>query len=159
MKKIIIAAVAKNGVIGKASGEMPWHVKEEFQHFKNTTLGFPVIMGRKTFQTLGKPLKGRLNIIVTRNEQFNPGYEDVKVFNELAKAISFAESENPEKIFIIGGGQIYKQAMPIVDELLISIMDFEADGEIKFPEISDEEWEIKEREKRNVFEILSYVRK
>ncbi len=159
MKKIIIAAAAKNGVIGKTSGEMPWHVKEEFQHFKDTTFGYPVIMGRKTFQTLGKPLKGRLNIIVTRNEQFNPGHEDVKVFNDLLLAISFAELEKPEKIFIIGGGQIYKQAMPIVDELLISIMDYEADGEVKFPEISDDEWEMKEREKRNVFEILRYVRK
>ena len=59
----LIVAIAKNGVIGKSSGEMSWHVKEEFQHFKNTTFGYPVVMGRKTFETLGKPLKGRLNIV------------------------------------------------------------------------------------------------
>ena len=70
MRIIIIAAISRNGVIGKANGELPWHVKEEFQHFKKTTLGFAVIMGRKTFETLGKPLKERENIIVTRNLNF-----------------------------------------------------------------------------------------
>ena len=68
MRIIIISAISQNGVIGKANGEMPWHNKEEFQHFKKTTLGFPVIMGRKTFETLGKPLKERENIIVTRKK-------------------------------------------------------------------------------------------
>ena len=75
----MIVAIAQNGVIGKANGEMSWHVKEEFKHFKNTTMGFPIIMGRKTFETLGKPLKGRLNIVVSRNKSYKTSYEEVVI--------------------------------------------------------------------------------
>ena len=81
MRIIIISAIARNGVIGQSNGEMPWHVKEEFQHFKKTTLGSPILMGRKTFETLGKPLKGRLNIILTKNSGNKYPFEDVKIFN------------------------------------------------------------------------------
>jgi len=70
LKKIIIAAVAKNGVIGRSNGELPWHSKEEFQHFKNTTLGSPIIMGRKTFESIGRVLPGRTNIVITTNIQY-----------------------------------------------------------------------------------------
>ena len=83
MRIIIISAIAQNGVIGKSSGEMPWHVKEEFQHFKNTTLGFPIIMGRKTFETLGKPLKERENIIVTGNRDYKIDFEATKKYSSL----------------------------------------------------------------------------
>ncbi len=75
----LIVAIAQNGVIGKSNGEMSWHVKEEFQHFKKTTMGFPIIMGRKTFETLGKPLKDRLNIVVSRNKSYKTSYEDVVI--------------------------------------------------------------------------------
>ena len=104
MRKIIISAVARNGVIGRSNGEMPWHVKEEFQHFKNTTFGFPIIMGRKTFETLGKPLKGRLNVVITRKANFSlPSgqaglpFEDVKIFHDLKESINFFESQKQEK--------------------------------------------------------------
>ena len=69
MKKIVIAAVAKNGIIGRSNGEMPWHSKPEFQHFKSTTIGFPIIMGRITFESLGNPLKGRLNIVISKSKE------------------------------------------------------------------------------------------
>ncbi len=92
---------------------MPWHVKEEFQHFKQTTLGSAVIMGRKTFETLGKPLKGRENIIVTRNKNFKVDFEETKIFHSLDESINYCKSKKYEKVFIIGGGNIYKQAMPI----------------------------------------------
>ena len=159
MKKIIISAVAKNGVIGKSSGEMSWHSKEEFRHFKSTTFGFPVIMGRVTFETLGKPLKGRLNIILTFKKDLNYDFDDVKIFNSLKKAYSFCESLNYEKVFIIGGAKMYKEAMNSADEMLISEMDFVAEGDVYFPEINEIEWEIKSRDKRIGFEILTYVRK
>ena len=81
MKKVIISAVAKNGIIGRSNGEMPWHVKEEFQHFKTTTLGFPIIMGRKSFDSLGKPLKGRLNVVITNNKNLKLPYNEVKIFH------------------------------------------------------------------------------
>jgi len=159
LKKIIISAVAKNGVIGKSNGEMPWHSKEEFQHFKSTTLGFPIIMGRVTFDTLGKPLKGRLNIIITRNNNLKYDFPDLKIFDSLDSAYSFCEKQNSDKIFVIGGAKIYGQAMETADEMIISIMDFEAEGDVFFPKIDENIWEIKTREKREGFEVLFYTRK
>ncbi len=159
MKIIIISAVAKNGVIGRSNGEMPWHSKEEFKHFKNTTFGFPVIMGRKTFDALGKPLQGRLNIILTKDDESNYLFEDVKVFHSLNEAYSYCENEGNEKVFVIGGGQIYAQAMESADQMLISVMDFEAEGDIYFPEIDKEKWEIKSTDKRSEFEVFTYEKR
>jgi dihydrofolate reductase len=159
LKKIIISAVAKNGVIGRSNGEMPWHVKEEFQHFKNTTLGFPILMGRKSFDTLGKPLKGRLNVVITNNPDYKVPFEEVKIFHSLQKAVDYFNSLNQDKIFIIGGGQIYKQAINFADEMIISIMDFEAEGDVFFPEFDNSDWNIMKKDKREQFEVIYYVRK
>jgi len=158
LRIIIIAAIAKNGVIGKANGEMPWHIKEEFQHFKQTTLGSAVIMGRKTFETLGKPLKGRKNIIVTGNRDFVTEFEGTKICYSLGESIDFCKSEKYEKAFIIGGGQIYKQSMLIADEMILSFMKFEAEGEVKFPEIKNDIWKLVSTEDRQQFEIRTYVK-
>lgn len=159
MKIIIIAAIAKNNVIGKSNGEMPWHVKEEFQHFKNTTVGHPVIMGRKTFETLGKPLKGRENLIVTRNKDFKVESDETLVMFSLDEAIRYCKIKNYEKAFIIGGGNIYHQAMPLADEMILSFMKFEAEGDVTFPEIKNTEWRIQSSEDREKFEIRIYVKK
>lgn len=159
MKKIIIVAIAENNVIGKANGEMPWHVKEEFKHFKDTTFGYPVIMGRKTFETLGKPLKGRLNIIITRNKNYFVSFNDVLIFDSLEKSIKHCEQSNFEKIFIIGGGEIYLQAINFVDEMIISRMKFKAEGEVEFPKINESDWEIEKVIEKELFEIFIYRRK
>ena len=159
MRKIIISAVAKNGVIGRSNGEMPWHVKEEFQHFKSTTLGFPIIMGRKSFDALRKPLKGRLNVVITNNLKLNLPFDEVKIFHSLKEAVDFFESENLEKIFIIGGGEIFKLAINFADEMIISIMDFEAEGDVYFPDFNKSEWKIVRNDKRMQFEILYYERR
>jgi dihydrofolate reductase len=158
LKLIIISAIAKNNVIGRANGEMPWHVKEEFQHFKQTTFGSPVIMGRKTFETLGKPLKGRENIIVTRNKNFKVDFAETLVINSLEEAIGYCKSKKCEKAFIIGGGNIYRQALPLADEMILSFMKFETDGEVTFPEIKTSDWRIDSTEDREQFEIRRYVR-
>lgn len=159
MKKIIIVAIAENNVIGKANGEMPWHVKEEFKHFKDTTFGYPVIMGRKTFETLGKPLKGRLNIIITRNKNYPVSFDEVLVFDSLEKSIKHCEQNNFEKIFIIGGGEIYLQAINFVDEMIISRMKFKAEGEVEFPKINESDWEIEKVIEKELFEVFIYRRK
>ena len=158
MRIIIIAAIASNGVIGRANGEMPWHVKEEFHHFKQTTLGSAVIMGRKTFETLGKPLKGRENIIVSRNKNFRLTFEETKVCHSLDEAVSYCQSKNFEKAFIIGGGNIYSQSMPIADEMILSFMKFEAEGEITFPKFKPDTWQLVSTEDREQFEIRRYVK-
>jgi dihydrofolate reductase len=155
----LIVATAQNGVIGKSNGEMSWHVKEEFQHFKNTTLGFPIVMGRKTFETLGRPLKGRLNIVVSKNQSYKTLFDDVVVESSLDKAIEHCENINSERIFIIGGGEIYKQAVSFVDEMIITVMKFEAEGEVKFPKINDDDWNIEKIRDHEFFEIFRYERK
>lgn len=155
----IIVAIARNGVIGKAKGEMSWHVKEEFQHFKNTTFGFPIVMGRKTFETLGKPLKGRLNIVVSKNKSYRTAYDDVVIKSSIDEAIEYCNFLKPEKIFIIGGGEIYRQAILFVDEMIITFMKFEAEGEVKFPSINNDDWDIEKISDHELFEIFRYVRK
>ncbi len=159
MRIIIIAAIAGNGVIGKSTGEMPWHVKAEFQHFKQTTLGSAVIMGRKTFETLGKPLKGRENIIVTRNKDLKVNFEETKLVHSLEDAFDYCRTKNYEKVFIIGGGDIYKQSLLLADEMILSFMKFDAEGEVKFPEIQNETWEQVMSEEREEFVIKRFVRK
>ena len=159
MKVIIIAAIAKNGVIGRVNGEMPWNIKEEFQHFKQTTLRLPIIMGRKTFETLGKPLKGRENIIVTRNENLSFAFADIKIFHSLEESLSYCWKKHYEKAFIIGGGEIYRQALPLADEMILSFMKFEAEGEVLFPEIRSDTWQKVSSEDRERFEIIKYIRK
>ena len=155
----IIVAIAKNGVIGKAKGEMSWHVKEEFQHFKDTTMGFPIIMGRKTFETLGKPLKGRFNIVVSKNRSYKTAYDDVVIKSSIEDAIEYCNSLKPEKVFVIGGGEIYRQAILFVDEMIITFMKFEAEGEVKFPSINNDDWKIEKIRDHELFEIFRYVRK
>lgn len=159
MKKIVIAAVATNGVIGRSNGEMPWHSKQEFSHFKKTTFGSPVIMGRKTFDSLGSPLKGRLNLVLTKDKELNNRFEDIIVFDQLSEVYSFCENKKYEKIFLIGGGSLFPVFMKDADEMIISIMDFNAEGDIYFPQIDDNIWMINLKDKRTGFEIIYYVRK
>ncbi|WP_337864949.1 dihydrofolate reductase [Ignavibacterium sp.] len=154
----LIVAIAKNSVIGKSSGEMSWHVSEEFKHFKNTTKGFPVIMGRKTFETLGKPLKDRLNIVLTKNPDFKTEFDEVIIFSSLDDALQFCRNNNYEKVFIIGGAEIYKLALPIVDEMIISFMKFEAEGDVYFPEFNETEWTKEKIMDKELFEVYLYKR-
>ena len=159
MRIIIISAIARNKVIGRSNGEMPWHVKEEFQHFKQTTLGFPIIMGRKTFETLGKPLRGRENIIVTRNNDFKVDFDEAKIFNSIDDAINYCKSRGYEKVFVIGGGEIYKQAISFADEMILSYMTFSAEGDVVFPDFKDDNWEKVSFEEREQFDIVRYLKK
>jgi dihydrofolate reductase len=159
LKKIIIAAVAKNGVIGRSNGEMPWHSKQEFSHFKKTTFGSPILMGRKTFESLGSPLNGRLNIVLTKDKELNNRFEDIIVFDKLNEAYSLCENKSYEKIFLIGGGSLFPVFMKDADEMIISIMDFNAEGDIYFPQIDDNIWKINSKDKRSGFEIIYYIRK
>jgi dihydrofolate reductase len=159
LRKIIIAAVAKNGVIGRTTGEMPWHSKSEFQHFKSTTIGFPIIMGRITFESLGNPLKGRLNIVISKNKELKDRFPDIMVFDKVNDVYSYCENQKFEKIFLTGGGSLFPQFMNDADEMIISYMDFKAEGDIFFPMIDDAIWKIESKDQRDGFEINYYVRK
>jgi dihydrofolate reductase len=157
LKKFIIAAISKNGIIGK-EGKIPWHSKEEFKHFKNITMNYPIIMGRKTFESIGKPLPGRLNIVISRRKDLKYSFDNIKIFSGLSEAYNFCNSEKYEKIFIIGGGEIYKQAINEVDNMIITVMNLNVEGDTYFPEIDKKIWKIDSVEYFDEFEVHWYSR-
>lgn len=137
-KTSIIVAVDRNHAIGR-NGDMPYHLSADLKRFKSLTMGCPVVMGRKTFESLPKgALPGRRNIVITRNETFEaPGVERAA---SLADALAMAD-ESGREIFIIGGGEIYRQAMPIADALYLTCIDDEAtDPDTFFPAVEPDEW-------------------
>ncbi|MGO2102764.1 MAG: dihydrofolate reductase [Psychroflexus halocasei] len=139
-KLISIAAIAENNAIGKDNTLM-WHLPDDFKHFKKTTSGHYIIMGRKTFESFPKPLPNRTHVIITRQEDYQTDDSHIVVDN-LEKAINAVPTQE-EKAYIIGGGEIYKQAMEKIDELEITRVhaDFE-DAETFFPEIRDQNWQV-----------------
>ena len=157
MKKVIIVAIAKNRVIGNGS-EIPWHSKEEFKHFKSTTMGFSVLMGRKTFESIGKPLPGRLNVVISRNPELKYDFENVKVVDSLNKAFEVCEKDH-EKVFICGGGNIYSQSIELADEIILSEMKLEPEGNVFFPEIDEEKWEVNKTQDFDEFKVYWYSKK
>lgn len=131
----IILAVARNGVIGK-DNSLLWHISEDLQRFKRITTGHPVVMGRKTFESLGRPLPNRRNVVISRRQGYAP--QGVQVAGSLDEAISFFEID--EEVFIIGGGEIYRQAMPLADRLYLTVIHRDYDGDTTFPEIDERQW-------------------
>ncbi len=132
----IIAAVAKNGALGK-DNQLIWHLPADLKRFKEVTNGHHIIMGRKTFESLGKPLPNRTTIIITRNKDYH--VENCIVVNSLGEAIAAAkEDDNP---YILGGAEIYKQAMDIADKLDLTLVHHKFDADAFFPEIDKNIWE------------------
>jgi dihydrofolate reductase len=158
LKKILIAAVSRNNIIGSGD-KVLWHSPEELKHFKKITIGSTVIMGRKTWEVIGKPLPGRLNIVISRNIEYTTPFKDVVIFNSLTQAFNFCGSSIYEKIFIIGGGEIYSQSINESDEIIISEMNFDASGDVYFPEIDGTLWVLDSSELKDDFTIHHYIRK
>lgn len=152
---IIIVAVSENNVIGK-DGKVPWDIKEDLQRFKRLTLNHPVIMGRKTYESLPvKPLKYRTNIVLTTQKKFNP--LGVIVKNSLKDAIEFCE--NHDKVFIIGGQSVFEEGLKIADTLELTRVYGDYDGDAFFPEINFDEWVLKNKEDREGYSFFTYTRK
>lgn len=145
----MVAAVAANGVIG-AGGAMPWRLSTDLRRFKALTLGHPVIMGRATFESIGKPLPGRLNIVVSGQDRFRP--EGVTVARSVAAAIDSAKAvardAGVETVFVIGGGQLYAAAMPLADVLHITHVTASPEGDTRFPAIDPATWEPVQEERQ-----------
>lgn len=158
LKMIIIAAVSENNVIGK-NGLIPWRSKEELTHFKNTTIKFPILMGRKTFASLKKPLNDRTNLVLSRNSNFKISEDNVFLFSSIGKVYDFSKKNNFTKLFIIGGGEIYSQFIDKADELLLSRMRFTIEGDTYFPKIDPLIWELKIKESFKDFILEKYIRK
>jgi dihydrofolate reductase len=136
MKLSIIAALTDEGVIG-FEDRLPWHLPEDLKRFKKLTLGHPVIMGRKTFDSLGKPLTGRTNIVLTRNRAFRG--EGILTAANLDEAIATAQTPradgDPAEIFVIGGAEIFRQALPRADRLYLTLIHKSFGGDVRFPEV------------------------
>jgi len=163
---ILIAAVAGNGVIGK-DNKMPWNIKGNLTHFKKMTMGFPCIMGRKTWDSLPKkPLPGRLNIVISRtvndadikDSSSVSRTEDSKCLRVNSFGSAVEKCKDYEKIFIIGGESIYKQAMPIATKIDLTLIPGDYEGDTYFPEI-DDNWIKTETVKHDEFSIVTYTRK
>jgi len=144
MELSIIVAIAENGVIG-GGNKLLWHIPEDLKRFKRITSGRSLIMGRKTFESIGKPLPNRRNIVISRNPDFR--VEGIEVANSLNAALELTKTE--DEVFIIGGGEIYRQALPLATKLYITRVHAYFDGDTYFPEIPMQQWQLVSSEKGN----------
>lgn len=142
MRVAMIVAQAQNRVIGR-DNKLPWYLPGDLKYFKQATLGKPIVMGRKTFDSIGKPLPGRLNIVITRDQSYQP--DGVKVVHSLQEAIELAESQalidGAEELMIIGGEQIYAQALPLAERLYITQVHADVEGDAHFPVFEPDDWQ------------------
>lgn len=139
MNIALVVAASENNVIGK-NNQLLWRLPNDMKFFKNTTWGMPVIMGRNTFESLGKPLAGRTNIVITRQENWSaPG---VQVVKSLDDAIAAAADTDAKESFVIGGGEIYKQAMPLAQRIYLTRVHGTFEGDTYFPVVEEQQWEL-----------------
>lgn len=145
----IVVAVAENGVIG-LNNEMPWHLPEDLKHFKRVTMGKPIVMGRKTFESIGRPLPGRHNIVISRGVRCaeDVGTDSVETLSfagtvdeALESATKIAGDAGAEEVMVIGGAEIYRQTLPLVTRVYRTLVAIEPDGDSYFPDL-DCEWEL-----------------
>ncbi len=154
MKLIIIAAIARNRVIGK-NGKLPWHIPEDLARFKQLTTGHTVIMGRKTFDSLDKPFPNRVNIVITSNV-----INGVKSYPSLEFALQALNNE--KEVFVIGGGRLFADALKFADELRLTLVDRDVDGDTFFPAYEDylrKNFQLIDQEYNIGFSFVYYVRK
>lgn len=155
----IIVATDKQGGIG-IENRLPWNLPEDLAHFKNTTIGFPIIMGRKTFDSIGRPLPGRRNIVISRNPNWNQ--TGVDVVNSVDHAFAVLDSS---EAFVIGGAQIYEQALPLANKLIVTEIQSEFHCDAFFPAINRQEWQESSRQNfvsannGMAYDIVIYLKK
>ncbi|MGL6039278.1 MAG: dihydrofolate reductase [Soonwooa sp.] len=158
----IVVAMGKNNAIGK-DNQLLWHLPEDLKHFKNLTSGHPIIMGRKTYESIGRPLPNRTNIVVSRKENWFE--EGILIVPSLKEALKHARKIDSE-VFVIGGGNIYSQTIDLVDKLEVTIVDGDMEADTFFPKIDSKIWaetkkECHSKDEKNVFDycFVTYERK
>ncbi len=154
----IIVAMGSNRVIGK-DNKLLWHLSEDLKMFKKITMGHHMIMGRKTFESIGKPLPGRTTIIITRDRSYTQ--EGCHICHSLEDAITLAKDANEIELVICGGGEIYAQALKLADKIYLTRVDYDQEGDTYFPEIDMTNWQVQEQENHEgwSFEIFISVLK
>jgi dihydrofolate reductase len=143
MKVSLIVAAAANNVIG-CDNKLPWHLPQDLKYFKSRTLGKPIIMGRKTYESIGRPLPGRPNIVVTRNRSWvAPGISAVTSLEEaLTLAAHLVKGLDIQEVMIIGGAEIYRAALPLADRVYLTRIDIPFEGDAWFPELDPADWRL-----------------
>lgn len=149
----LVVAAANNNAIGK-DGKMPWHLPADMKHFKNITWGLPVIMGRKTFESIGKVLPGRKNIVITRQAGWEA--EGVVVVKKVEDAFFVAAETDAKEAMVIGGGEIYKQLFDKARRIYLTRVDAEPEGDTFFPVLRVEEWHLMNQQKHEADEKNAY---
>lgn len=149
----MVVATAADNVIGKGN-DMPWHLPADLAYFKKVTLGKPIIMGRKTYESIGRPLPGRRNIVISRDENYQRDGIDTVTSVEQALALV----EGVAEIMVIGGGAIYKHCLPAATRLYITHIDAEIDGDTRFPDYNDGSWkkvssEVRPSDEKNAYQL------
>jgi dihydrofolate reductase len=150
----LIAAVGRNRVIG-LGGQIPWHLGEDLAHFKATTMGHPLVMGRATFDAIGRPLPGRRTIVITRSRAWQ--HADIEVAHSFPDALALAGPA--DEVFVAGGGQVYAEALPWAHRMVLTEVDATPEGDTHFPEWDHREWAEVERSPHDGFDIVVYERR
>ncbi|MFL5808431.1 MAG: dihydrofolate reductase [Flavisolibacter sp.] len=135
----LLVAASENNVIGK-DNKLPWHLPNDLKYFKNQTWAMPILMGRKTFESIGKPLPGRKSIVITRSKDWK--HEGVSVVHSLEEAITEAAILGVKEIFVIGGAEIFKTSFSKANRIYLTRIHHRFDGDVYFPELSEKEWEL-----------------
>ncbi|RZT20404.1 dihydrofolate reductase [Kribbella sp. VKM Ac-2569] len=150
MSIILIAAVGRNGVIGR-DNDLPWRIREDLQRFKQLTLGHTLVMGRKTYDSIGRPLPGRRTVVVTRQPDWSA--DGVEITHSLESALKYDGT-----LYVAGGGEIYRQALPSAEALELTEVDQSPDGNVTFPELDPTTWTETARDPHDGFSFVSYRR-
>ena len=148
MRVSIIAAVAENGIIGR-DGKLPWHLSEDLRRFKRLTMGHTIVMGRRTWESIGRPLPGRRMVVVSRQPQYRARPEGVEVAACLNDALRIAEAAGDDEVFIIGGAELYRAALIKADRLYLTRVRAKVAGDTYFPEVDWQQWRLLESEKHD----------
>lgn len=149
----MIAAMSRNRVIGK-DNQIPWHLPADLAHFKRTTLGKTVLMGRKTFESIGHPLPGRRNIVISRNSDYIA--DGIEVIASIDSLYDMTKNNEIDELFIIGGGHLYELFLPITNRLYLTKIDVDVDGDTYFPDFEHKDWTLLESKRHESDELNEY---
>lgn len=163
MRIHVIVAAAQNGIIGR-DGQMPWRIPEDLKRFKALTMGHPIVMGRKTWRSIGRPLPGRENVVITRQKDFRA--EGATLLHSLQEALDHAAARGASDVFVIGGGEIYAQALPLASVVHLTQVRASFEGDASFPSLDPSTWRETAREEHSqaepqplAYDFVTYERR
>ncbi len=150
----LLVAADEQNVIGK-DNQLPWHLPNDLKYFKNLTWGLPVVMGRKTFESIGKPLPGRKNIVITRNKDYRA--DGVEVVHEIENAIAVARKAGAREVFVIGGAEIFTSVLDKTDRIYLTRIHHRFEGDVYFPPVDEEAWQLVKQHRNQPDEKNKYA--